>query len=301
MSARFEVSHATSGARGVRDILHRQLETGIDKLPEGEPTDAQIHQARKHLKAARATLRLLRPVLSERAWRKENSLLRAAARSLSAARDGSVLVSTLGKLRRRVAGANSGRDLDALQKRLRHESNRRRRELARNGLRRTAAQLRAAIAAVGSWPSPPTDWKTVRDALRESYRKGRRCARSNARQRSGRRLHEWRKRAKDLRSQLEVLAPVQHATLKSMSDELHQLADYLGDEHDLAVLRDIAQHNGRGIAPKTQARLQHAISRKRRKLRKRALAVGLPLYAEKPGRFETRLRRYFRHGRKNQL
>lgn len=294
MTARFEVSHATAGARGVREILHRQLETGISELPHAEPTDAQIHRARKHLKAARATLRLLRPLLSEEAYRKENGALRTAARTLSAARDGSVLVSTLGKLRRRVAGAKSGRELAGLQRRLRHESSRRRSELARGGLRRTAAQLRAAIATVDSWPSPPTDWKMVRHSLRDSYRKGRRCAQSNARQHSGRRLHEWRKRAKDLRSQLEVLAPIQHATLRSMTDELHQLSDYLGDEHDLAVLRDIAHQNGHRIARKTDDRLQHAISKKRRKLRKRALAVGLPLYAEKPARFETRLRRYLR-------
>ena len=37
MASRFEVSHATRGARGMRDILHRQLETALAELPLAGP------------------------------------------------------------------------------------------------------------------------------------------------------------------------------------------------------------------------------------------------------------------------
>jgi hypothetical protein len=86
VSQRFEVSHATSGARGLRAILHRQIEAAIAELPHRRPTDEAIHESRKQMKAARATLRLLRPLLSERSYRAENRMLRDSGRALSAAR-----------------------------------------------------------------------------------------------------------------------------------------------------------------------------------------------------------------------
>jgi hypothetical protein len=63
------VSHATCGARGMRAILHRQIEAALVGLPRAHATDEEIHESRKRMKAARATLRLLRPLLSETSYR----------------------------------------------------------------------------------------------------------------------------------------------------------------------------------------------------------------------------------------
>jgi CHAD domain-containing protein len=294
MTRRFEVSRATPGARGMRDILHRQLATALAELPKGQATDEQIHRARKHMKAARATLRLLRPLVTEAAYRRENRALRDAARALSAARDDAVLAKTLGELARETRDSSKRRDLAAFQARLRRDAGRRRGELERHGLRQSAARLRTALARVDSWPAPPEDWNPVYRSLRSTYRRGRRCARGNARHATGPALHEWRKRAKYLRSQLEIIAPVQHASVEAMSAKLHKLSAHLGDEHDLALLSDLAERNGRHIGRQADSALQKLIDKRRRKLRKRALAVGLPIYAEKPADFERRLRHYFR-------
>lgn len=291
----FEVSHATAGSRGMRAILHRQIEAAIAGLPRAHPTDEEIHEARKQMKAARATLRLLRPHLSEASYRSENRVLRDAARALSAARDSSVLVKTLEELVERAPGKGTRARLNAFEAQLQRDAHRSRAQVVRNGLRQSAAQLRTALRRVDSWPETLPDWKGLRRSLRDSYRKGRLCARCNARQRDGATLHEWRKRAKDLRSQLQIFAPVQHASLKSMADELHDLTDQLGQEHDLAVLSELAQQDGRHrVEGKASRELQRLIDKRRRKLRKRALRVGLPLYSEKPGHFEARLRGYLR-------
>ncbi|HYX73802.1 MAG TPA: CHAD domain-containing protein [Steroidobacteraceae bacterium] len=294
MTRRFEVSHATCGARGMRDLLHRQVETAIAQLPQREATDEQIHSARKHMKAARATLRLLRPTLSEMAYGRENRALRDAARILSAARDDAVLLKTLGELTRQTKGSGKRRRLSEFRARLQRDANRRRSELTRCGLRQSAARLRGALTMVDSWPTPPQEWKPVYRSLRDSYRKGRLCARCNAQHASGPTLHEWRKRAKYLRNQLELIAPVQHASVEAMSVKLHELSDHLGEEHDLAVLGELAHRSGRQLGRKADSALQKLIDKRRRKMRKRALAVGLPIYAEKPGHFESRLRHYFR-------
>jgi CHAD domain-containing protein len=294
VSARFELQHGGRGARGVRDILHRQLETALADLPRAAATDEQIHTARKHMKAARATLRLLRPLLTETAYRSENRTLRDAARALSAARDDTVLLKTLSELAQQTKGAGKRRRLAALRADLQSAARRRRAELARHGLRQSAASLRSALAMVDSWPAPPQQWPPIYGSLRDSYRKGRRCARCNSRSASGPALHEWRKRAKYLRNQLEVIAPVQHASVEAMAAKLHKLSDHLGDEHDLAVLGELARRRRRLLGRKADSTLQKKIEQRRRKMCKRALAVGLPIYAEKPARFEKRLRGYFR-------
>lgn len=294
MTQRFEVRHATCGARGMRDLLQRQVETALAQLPQRQASDEQIHSARKHMKAARATLRLLRPMLSEVAYGRENRTLRDAARVLSAARDDTVLLQTLNELTRQTKGSGKRRRLSEFRARLQRDASRRRSELVRHGLRQSAARLRSALTMVDSWPTPPEDWKPVYRSLRDSYRKGRHCARGNAQHATGPTLHEWRKRTKYLRNQLELIAPVQHASVEAMSSKLHELSDHLGAEHDLAVLGELAHRSSRQLGRKTDTALQKRIAKRRRKMCKRALAVGLPIYAEKPGHFERRLRQYFR-------
>jgi CHAD domain-containing protein len=290
-----EVSHANSGARAMRAILHRQIEAAIAGLPRAQAGDEEIHEARKRVKAARATLRLLRPLLSEARYRSADRMLRDAARALSATRDSTVLVNTLDGLVQRARGKRTRARLNAFEAQLQRAARRSHAQLDRRGLRQSSLRLRTALQRVDSWPEPVPDWKVVRRSLRDTYRKGRRCARCNARRRNGATLHEWRKRAKYLRSQLQVIAPVQHASLKSMAAALHELTDRLGEEHDLAVLSELAQRDGRQrVDGKTNHRLQRLIDKRRRKLRKRALRIGLPLYAEKPAHFEARLQRYLR-------
>jgi hypothetical protein len=72
---RFEVSHAPYGARAMRAILQRQIESAVSHLPRGRPSDEAVHTVRKYMKAARATLRLLRPLLSARDYRAEDRAL----------------------------------------------------------------------------------------------------------------------------------------------------------------------------------------------------------------------------------
>ena len=272
MTNRFEVSHSTYGARATREILQRQIETAVAKLPRGLPTDQQVHSVRRHMKAARATLRLLRPLLSERDYRLENRALRDAARAFGAARDGAVLVATLGELMPRAKGNGARRGLAALEARLKQDAERKRRRLAQRGLRQSAARLRSSLARVHSWPEPATNWAAICRSLRNTYRQGRRCARGNARNPSTATLHEWRKRAKYLRSQLEVIAPLQHASLRSMTGDLRRLSDQLGEEHDLAVLRDLSHQ--RGFDRTAERSLQSLIRKRRRRLRKRAITSG---------------------------
>src|SRR5688572_14268100 len=78
----------------VRDDLLRHVEAAVHALRARRLTDEAIHTARKHLKRARANLRLLRDAIGKASYARENAALRDAARPLSGVRDAKVLLET---------------------------------------------------------------------------------------------------------------------------------------------------------------------------------------------------------------
>src|SRR5262245_12367688 len=94
-----QLSDTESGTRGVRRIVRKQLSKAVQALEERQPlSDEAVHTARKQMKKVRAGLRLLREAFGSRAYERENTCIRDAARPLTTARDAGVLVDTLDKL-----------------------------------------------------------------------------------------------------------------------------------------------------------------------------------------------------------
>src|SRR5687767_14733400 len=82
----------------VREALRRQIGDAARVLREPALSDEAIHHARKELKRARSTLRLLREAVGRKAFERENAALRDASRPLSAVRDAKVIVRTIDDL-----------------------------------------------------------------------------------------------------------------------------------------------------------------------------------------------------------
>src|SRR5262245_11848944 len=87
---------------GVRRFIRAETRKALKSIGgEGSrssgrgPSDEKVHDTRKRLKRARAAVRLARPALGDRAWRRENESLRDAGRPLSAIRDSRILIDTL--------------------------------------------------------------------------------------------------------------------------------------------------------------------------------------------------------------
>ena len=107
-------------------------------------------------------------------------------------------------------------------------------------------------------------------------------------------LHEWRKGAKHLWHQTQLLAPSAPSALAPAEVSLHALADTLGDDHDLVELVDLlrADPDTFGGSEEVEAAVDLA-DRRRADLEGRALALGVRLYAEKPKAFVDRMARYW--------
>jgi CHAD domain-containing protein len=281
-----------SATREARKILLSQIGKALQPLEEARPTDEHIHRARKQIKKARATLRLLRKSLPRSRYRAENDCLRNAAQPLSQARDAAVLLRTLDHLDNGSAGVDGAA---SLRRQLFEERSRARAVIAGPyGLPRARRLLHNARAQASHWQLNRQGWSVVGPGLKKVYARGRNALAAARRTPSDEKLHEWRKQCKYLRHQLELLEPAWPGPLGCLAQEAHLLSDLLGDDHDLAVLRDKARLNRALRADQARREaLLALIDARRHPLQLKALRLGKRLYADSPKRFSERLEHYW--------
>lgn len=288
--------------RQARRIFRAQLRRALNDLAAARPSDADIHAARRNLKKARATLRLLRRVLPRALYQRADRALRNAARPLSAARDARVLMDAFDALWRGgrraaslVAHAAAVRRRLELARRL----TRRAVTTRRSGVARSRKLIRAVRRRAADWPARSKGWGKLLMGLTRLYQQGRETLEEVRAAPITADLHRWRKRAKYLYHQLELLQPASAAPLGRLIRRLHRLSDHLGDDHDLAVLGGtLAAVNPRLPASAAfESELTRRIDRARANLQRRALALGARLYQDEPARFRARVRSAGRRGR----
>ena len=275
-----------------------QLDRAILELSERVDTDpvGAVHNARKAIKKERSLLRLARGAMSDKQRQCANAALRQVARRLSDARDADVMIAATAQLSEQFAGQLPARAFEAVGA---HLEARRSAEPARGNGPVVGADALEELAGVrGSldWRLRPGGWKALRSGLVRSYRRGRDAF--GVAQPSGETadLHAWRKRVKDLWYHERLLAPTCGPTVRAHAKELGRLADLLGEDHDLAVLRDALAQDLVPAAADLEAML-NLIDHRRAELQSQAAHVGERVYAEKPKAFERRMRSSWKAGR----
>ncbi len=310
---RFGMNARERPGEGLRRISLGQLDVAIEALRggAGSSPERRVHEARKALKRLRALLRLLEDELGERAYEHESAVVREVGRRLAQARDAEVLLSTLDGLIERDPkrlGARGG--VQRLRGRLQSERDgAAQRALSGEAHGGAVAELLGLRARVETWElSHAERIEALEPALARIYgtgrRRMRRAAGASDRRSQARRLHEWRKRVKDLRYVAEALdaadargadkrARARAAFLGKVARRADDLGETLGEEHDLAVLagrvRDEARTSGTPGRSSRKALLK-AIARRRKRLQRRALRLGARLYRRRRKRFARRVR-----------
>lgn len=288
----------------LRDGLCRaaaeQLDTAIDALSgEGsaDRTDA-IHDARKAIKKRRSLLRLTRRSLPGEARRRENEILRTAARAVSDVRDAEVMLETMDAVAQRYAGQLPESAFAAARRPLTEA-------LAAERVRTDgpAAAPRAldALRTVADRDAPrrmrEVGWSELERGMRRTHRRGAAAYKRARRDGSPQAMHAWRKRVKDLWYELRLLSELGGPAVAGHAKDAHALADVLGDDHDLGVLRAaLVRAHGR-IAGDLDAILR-LIDVRRSELREQALALAPRLYGEPPRAFARRIRDACQAGRR---
>jgi CHAD domain-containing protein len=293
MSYRLQFDQALDD--GLRRVASEQLEDALTGLrdPDGADAVKAVHEARKSVKKSRAALRLARPALAKDVYRREDQALRDAGRSLSGARDADVLLETVDALGERFAGQLPEADFADLRERMATQ-------LAdvREGGDDTAAAaalLESAAARVEQWPLDAAGWNTALDGAARAYARGRKALAEAEREPDDERLHDLRKRVKDLWYHQRLLSDAWPGVMEAQTDETDGLAENLGDDHDLAVLTEYLRRTGPELGTTTDLEaIAELIALRRAELYADILRVARRLYAEKPAAFRRRLEAYTR-------
>jgi CHAD domain-containing protein len=279
-------------AAGVKRILTAQVDDAIAQLRGEAGTDPAeaVHEARKEMKKIRSVLRLVRHEIGDDVWRRENDHYREIARTLSGFRDAEILVQALDGLAERFGPQAEGR-FDALREQLEKEN----REAHDDGsIERSMVEAAAGLAAgrgrIGGLPLEGDGWDLIGPGLHRTYRRGRRRLRAVEEEASVTNLHELRKRVKDLWYQVRLIRDADKQMLGSLADHAHDLSDHLGDDHDLALLRETVQRRRAAFSdPGDKRHLLEEIDARRGELQFAAISLAERIYAEKPKRFTKRL------------
>lgn len=292
----YRLSSADDVPTSVRACAREQLAGAAERLERaGEDPVKAVHEARKHLKKTRALLRLVRPALGPKAYRRENDALRDAGLALSGARDADVLVQTVGTLAEHAAGRLPADTFDQLRDALASEAAAARGAGAAPDHAAVIETLRAAELRVEMWPLDEAGWDTVLAGLARAYARGRDAFAVARATPEPDLLHAWRKRAKDLWYHQRLLAPAWPEVLGAQAEQAHALTELLGDDHDLAVLAVRLADETVPFPPAVaadRAALLALVEQRSQELRAAATRLGRRIYAESPKAFSDRLGRY---------
>jgi CHAD domain-containing protein len=287
-----------AGTHGARRITRRHIKSALRSLDPNQTDDSSIHAARKDLKRARASLRLLRDALGKAAYKKENAALRDAARPLSEIRDGRVLLDALTALIKDCGAPAADLPLRRFKPELtRLRIQARKRVLGkREPLHHAREILRGVHSRSADWRVGRHGWSVLGAGLKRTYAKGRNAlTRARARP-TNENFHEWRKQTKYFWHQMQLFEPLGPESGAAESADLaHEVGDLLGDDHDLAVLSERAEE-ARATFPEAASReaFLRLVERRRAGLQQKALQLGLRLYEEQPAVFTARIEKCWR-------
>jgi CHAD domain-containing protein len=138
-------------------------------------------------------------------------------------------------------------------------------------------------------------WSVIGPGLKHSYSEGRRCCARARRDPVPENFHQWRKRIKDLLSQVRMLRPIWPEQLAPIEAELDHLSDSLGEDHDLFLL--IEPTALKRFEEKEVSTLKALVAGRQKHLRAEALALGSMFYEAKPAAFCQRFRTYWKRWR----
>jgi CHAD domain-containing protein len=249
-------------------LARERIDQALDSLKDHRRPQA-VHRVRKDIKKARAVLRLARTSISAKSFRRQTYCLRQAADILSPTRDAYVKGTALRHLAGQFQGQLPYGTLTDLG------------QILDVNLRRETARF-----------------DNIGPGLKSAYRRGRNAYRDALQEPSPEHLHQWRKRAKDLWYQLRLLQTVRAEQIAPIADQLRTLTDYLGDDHDLFLLKTTLQRSGHYTEDFPEfAKLLPLIHHRQSQLRLAAFQLGALLYAEKPAIFCRRVAEYWREWR----
>jgi CHAD domain-containing protein len=292
MSFRFKKNESLNKA--VRRLCRERIAQARRNLKNCKRAEA-LHNARKEIKKLRAVLRLARGDIGKNIYHEETKALRRAANGLAGARDARVQAMTFENLRADFQNPLAAKPFEKIGTMLRENC---RKQIQRFQKDKPSVNrvLRKMKQRAGDLKIKAEGWPAIEPGLKQSYRRSRKMFETARQHPLPENFHEWRKRVKDLDYQLRLLRPIQPTTLRVAIAALEKLGELLGDDHDLALLKQFIAHTQK-LQNREIAALNDLIDSRQKELRFAAEKIGSHFFAEKPSPFCARLKNYWDHWR----
>ena len=295
----FQLKAKESVRGGITRTVRRQIEKALKHLrvrrkpqERGASENAAVPEIRKCFKRVRAALRLVREELGDDVYREENWCFRDAARPLAEVRDAQALIETVDNLTQQFEEAIEPGSLAKIHTALlANQQEVTRRVLDEESACATVEEVAIRmLARLQDWKIERDGWVALESGLRRVYRTGHRALALAVKDPSVANLHEWRKQANYLWHQLQLLEATWTGSEKELVDQTHRLSRLLGEDHDLAVLRetlaaDPLAYGGHRILKSVFV----VIDRRREELEQQAFALGREVYKDSPKVFTSRI------------
>jgi CHAD domain-containing protein len=285
---RFRLTKGESVAKDLTRVVAEEVEAAMTELRKEDESarDQSIHEARKSIKKMRAIVRMLMPGLGP-AGNRDDSALRDTGRALSKLRDAAALIETVEALSERFFADPAMEQLAVIRSALRRRmEDTVRGEDCRTVVGGAVASLKTVKKRAAKWQIAGGGFAAIAPGLEQTYRRGRKRLKLAQANPTAENLHSLRKRVKDHWYQVRLLDGPWRLMLKgsnSRDKELRELQEWLGDHHNLTVLRGAIQaepaaFGGKKIVPA----VLELICRAQDELGVRSLAAAARIYAAKP-------------------
>jgi CHAD domain-containing protein len=285
----YKLKHGRTLGDNLRRICRKQIEAAIAiTIGEKKASDTPVHEVRKHLKKARAALRLVRKEIGHGLFREQDRCLRDVGRLTSEIRDAEVRLQTVRQLQGITQRRGRG-PYARLESMLMLELENFMAAFA-EWQTQAVPLLEHAQANIDCWPLDQFNCKQLRCAVQRTYKGARKALALAEATPTVQNFHRFRTKAKRLWYELRILRPINPIVLKNLSDDLRALANLLGRAHDLSFLGDRLRTGGQKSEWEREGhKLLAVIEVSQEDLQRGAAELAEHFFAERPRDFGTRI------------
>jgi adenylate cyclase len=288
---KFYLKRTESIPQGLKRIVSEEFAAIIEQLKQYEHSlDESVHNARKSIKKLRAIVRLMSP-LGDSNFLQENDTLRDISRKLSEIRDAQAILEAFDDLIADYSSELNGSMLENIRQALIAQKTGRKNDFDSDQIiPKLIKELQDIYGRADDWPYSMASANLLAKGLEKSFRRGRHQFYEIKDSNNAVILHEWRKRTKDLRYQLNLLQQLWPDVFKGYLKSIKKLEQLLGQDHNLVVLHDLTREMANLTDFSQDSRqLLPIIALEQRALRKKAKRLGERIYNEKPKQWKQRI------------
>lgn len=292
----FQLSYREDFSHGLKRLIAEECKLVLETIRQAGDEQAKydaVHFARTSFKKIRAALKLVRDTIDH--YQEENEWFRDRGRVISDLRDASANLEILEQLSEQFKSREHAR----LFKKLRTELRVYRDELGARKLKKEKilealeTNLQQKIESVPGWPLQINGYSDIRSNLQRSYEQGQEDLDIVASKESPEEIHEFRKKAKYLRYQVDMLNRLWPSVMETLEKEFHRLTDFTGELNDLKNLQQAVRRMNSLLRPEESKMLGYLIENRQEYLLDQVIKLGSNLYAESPAAFGDRMGSYW--------